>query len=160
MMMTIMMMKCNKFDRWPGCNVLYNFGSIVHSPAFICAPRSCNKARRICFLIFKHICQKNSSIFSYLFVSGNFPVSELFRRSSFQTFMIEKGVYLLVDWFYNRRRGTIDHLDIYKHIYHGVVVFSISVKYCLRVRRVFHFITWTAQTRKHFKNFTQSSKMP
>ena len=106
------------------------------------------------------VTKKDFCVFSYLFVSGNFPLSELFRRSSFQTFMIEKGVYLLVDWFYNRRRGTIDHLDIYKHIYHGVVVFSISVKYCLRVRRVFHFITWTAQTRKHFKNSTQCSEMP
>ena len=58
-------------------------------------------------------------IFTFVFVAGNFPLSEFFRRSSFQTFMIEKGVYLLVDWFYNRRRSTIDHLDIYKHIYHA-----------------------------------------
>ena len=135
----------------------------MHSRAFICAPPGCNKARRICFLIFNHICPLHIFTFVRRWELSH-PASEFFQGSSFQTFMIEKGVYLLVDWFYNRRRScTIDHMDIYKHIYHRVVVFSISVKYCLRVRRVFHFITWRTtdkrgNTSKHFTSETECDK--
>ena len=153
------MAKCNKFDRYPV--VMFSIILVQLCTAellFVHHPVAIKHAGFVSsFSTVFVLC-----IFSYLFVAGNFPpVSEFFQGSSFQTFMIEKGVYLLVDWFYNRRRSfTIDHLDIYKHIYHRVVVFSISVKYCLRVRRVFHFITWRTtdkrgNTSKHFTSETE-----
>ena len=151
-MMVMMITNCNNVNLTD--NVPNNFSSIVHSPGFICAPHSCNKARQISFICLLFV------FVYYLFICAPHSCSEttdLFP--CFQTFLTKHIFVLpeiaLSDFYYWERClplgrlvlwwDTIDHLGIYKHIYHCVVVFSISLKYCPRVRHVFHFITWTIQ---------------
>ena len=111
MMMGMMITNCNNVNLTD--NVPNNFSSIVHSPGFICAPHSCNKARQISFicLLFvfvyhlficaPHSCNETCWICSLISKHFSQNIFLFFRRSRFQTFIIENGVYLLVDWFYD-----------------------------------------------------------
>ena len=171
MMMGMMITNCNNVNLTD--NVPNNFSSIVHSPGFICAPHSCNKARQISFICLLFV------FVYYLFylctpeLQWNNGFVPLFLNISHKTYFCSSGdrafrLLLLRTVFtswsigsmmgHNRSPGYLQtHLSLRCRIFNISEILPAS-QTCISLYHVDdtiqYKITWTnvkTQTRKHFK---------